>query len=160
MTDRSTGDAAVTGVAKGSLGTGTALDETQEWVIPAELQSAAAEPEAAVEPEPEPAPVAAVAAPAVRSRKPAPRTAPAARGRALAPRTAGIAAVALLALLGGAAIVSSLANRDVPAAAAPAQVQPTTVPTDAPPAEPGGKDKDDGKGKGHGNGNGGGHGND
>jgi eukaryotic-like serine/threonine-protein kinase len=159
MTDRSTGDAAVTGVAKGSLGTGTALDETQEWVIPAELRSAAAEPEAAIEPEPEPAPVAAVAAPAVRSRKPAPGTPPAARGRALAPRTAGIAAVALLALLGGAAVVTSLANRDVPAAGAPAQVQPTTAPTDAPLAEPGGKgkDKDDGKGNGHGNGKGNGN---
>jgi hypothetical protein len=157
MTDRPTGDAAVTGVAKGSLGTGTALDETQEWVIPADLQ-AGPKPAAAPEPTAEPVPVAAVAVPAVTSRKSSPRTRPAGRGRVLAPRTAGIAAVALLALLGGAAIVTSLANRDVPAAGAPAQVQATTAPT----VEPGGKDKDkdDGKGNGHGHGNGGGHGND
>jgi hypothetical protein len=170
MTDRSTGDAAVTGVAKGSLGTGTALDETQEWVIPADLQgpepapavaAAAAEPEAAPAPVADPVPVAAVV-PAVTTRPRSPGSLASGRGRVLAPRTAGIAAVALLALIGGAAIVTSLANRDVPAVAAPAQVQPTTAPTDAQVAEPGGKgkDKDGGKGNGHGNGDGGGHGND
>ena len=159
MDERRTGDAAVTGVARGSLGTGTALDETQEWVIPAELQArsepelasaAAAEPPAA--PVPDPAPVGAVEPRPVGAQPTRRRTSP--RGALGSPRTAGIAAAVLLALIGVTAVVTSVDRTDP---AAPAAEQPSTAPTNAAPVEAAGpkdKDKGGGKGNGHGNGNG------
>jgi hypothetical protein len=78
------GDAAVTGVARGALGTGTALDDTQEWILPDDLP---AEPVAVGAPDAPPAqraradadqvplaepllPVAADPAPAVAAASP------------------------------------------------------------------------------------------
>jgi hypothetical protein len=76
MDERRSGDAAFTGVARGALGTGTALDETQEWVIPEGLQGRAAAPAEQPISRPPVAPVApeptrALAAAAVRP-EPAP----------------------------------------------------------------------------------------
>lgn len=185
MDERRAGDAAVTGVAKGSLGTGTALDETQEWVIPAQLQARpepdlaaaagasdltarehlpAARESAPAAPEPvliSPAPLAAVERPQVIAHPQARQgSAPSPRSTLGSPRTAGIAAAVLLALIGVAAVVTSVDRNDAGAAPqAPAQV--TTAPTDPPPAEAGGNGggdgggkKDKGKGNGQGNGNG------
>src|SRR4051794_19400572 len=106
------GDAAVTGVAQGSLGTGTALDDTQEWIVPDELRSrpmpvssvppAAAEaPIASPAPSSAPDPVIPAAAPVEPARvavRP-PSTARSATSFAATPRAAGIAAAALLALI-------------------------------------------------------------
>ena len=67
----SDGHGAVTGVAKGSLGTGTALDETQEWVVPPELQATAAPAAAPPTSEPaSPSPAAASPSPAAASPSP------------------------------------------------------------------------------------------
>ena len=170
MNERRTGDAAVTGVAKGALGTGTALDETQEWVVPADLQARPEPPAAAAPAEPaatlaRAGPVAAVnARPVVAKplRHQTPAAAPSILG---SPRTAGIAAAVLLALIAVTAVVTSFDDSDAGAApVAPAQV--TTAPTEAPPAEAGGNGgdngggkKDKGKGPGNDNGNGGGRGN-
>ncbi len=154
MNERPTGDAAVTGVAQGALGTGTALDETQEWVIPAELQD-----------RPEPAhgeAAEAVGSGPVVVPPPGRRTPPSTGSTLGSPRTAGIAAAVLLVLIGVTAVVTSFDDSDAGAVpVAPAQV--TTAPTEAPPADAGGNGGDNGGGKkdkdrGHGNGNGNGPG--
>jgi len=196
-------NAAVTGVARGSLGTGTALEETQEWVVPEELRAAPARQDEAMDmhspedgriasvpaaaspmatPVADPAPVASdVAAPASATSRaaaresaavaPAQRAAPRRRasravgGFAATPRAAGIAAVALLALVGVAAVVTSQDQQTPGSVAAPTDLA-TAAPTAVPPADVGGgnggsgnKDKND-KGGGNGKGNGGGNGND
>lgn len=161
MDEQRTGDAAVTGVAKGALGTGTALEETQEWVIPAELQARAEEA-----PPSAPAPAAATASAPVAAAEPRPVVAQAPRRRSAAsagstlgsPRTAGIAAAILLALIGVAALTTSL-DRDEAGTAPQPSPQVTTPPTQAPAVDEadggGGKpDKDKGNGKGNGNGRG------
>jgi hypothetical protein len=146
--------AAVTGVAKGSVGTGTALEDTQEWIVPPELQAAPA-------PDEEKAIPAAVAA--ARRRGPARRRAEnRSRGSfAATPRAAGLAAVVLLALVGVAAVVTSQ-DRTRDAGTAPVD-QATLAPTAAPLADEGGgnggngkdkKDKNEGGGNGKGNGGG------
>jgi hypothetical protein len=176
--------AAVTGVAKGSVGTGTALEDTQEWIVPPEVQAAAApDEEKAI-----PAPVAAAAAASARAAAerpiadgpieadPTPQAVTAVRGRgparrraenrsrgsfAATPRAAGLAAVVLLALVGVAAVVTSQ-DRTPDAGTAPVD-QATLAPTAAPPADEGGgnggngkdkKDKNEGGGNGKGNGGG------
>jgi hypothetical protein len=178
-------NAAVTGVAKGSLGTGTALEDTQEWVIPPELRAAAAPDERGTNPAPvaaaaaasaqaaaerpiadasmqaaEPAPAETVVRPSVRAAR---RIDSRSRGGfAATPRAAGLAAVVLLALVGVAAVVTSQ-DRTVDAGAGSAPVdQATLAPTAAPPADAGGgnggngKDKKDkNEGGGNGKGNGG-----
>jgi hypothetical protein len=163
-------NAAVTGVARGSLGTGTALEETQEWVIPEEVRAAPAPRHEAmgqraaddgqIVPAPVPAAVAALpeAAPRRRTSRPV-------GGFAATPRAAGIAAVALLALVGVAAVLTSQDQQTPGAVAAPTDLA-TSAPTAAPPADAGGgnggngdKGKND-KGGGNGKGNGGGNGND
>lgn len=188
-------NAAVTGVARGSLGTGTALEETQEWVIPEELRAAPApqddalDQRAADDGQIAPVPAASsMAAPALAASgvaAPASPTSPAAAavpaavgqvpeavprrrasrpvgGFAATPRAAGIAAVALLALVGVAAVVTSQGQQSPGAVAAPTDLA-TGAPTAAPPVDAGGgnggngnKDKNDkggGNGKGNGNGN-------
>ena len=182
MEERQAGEAAITGVAKGSLGTDTALEDTQVWVVPAEARAAPApapdpaqarEPMPAVEAAPGATPrrveAALVATPAVVEAapvvKPVHAAAPVARrrrpstGRAFAasPRTAGIAAVVLLALAGVTAVVTSQDRLGAGSDTGPAQV--TAAPTAAPAVDAGGgrgngKDKDkDGKGNGNGKGN-------
>jgi uncharacterized membrane protein YgcG len=182
MDEGRTGDAAVTGVARGALGSGTALDETQEWVIPEGLQAKTTASDAAPEPViPARAPIAGAAAAPVEpvereavtrrpatptvTRHPAPATATSGARFSPGPRTAGIAAAILLALVGVAAVVTTL-ERDDAGAATPAQV-PSAAPTQAPAADDDGdddgdgggkKDNDDGNGGGRGNGNGNGNG--
>lgn len=147
--------AAVTGVARGSLGTGTVLEDTQEWVVPDELRASPAD-EGAMAPAPVPAAAPAPTAPTVRRRV---RSGPIG-GFAATPRAAGLAAVVLLALVGVAAIVTSQDQRIPDAGTVPAQ-DATAAPTDAPPADAAGgggkgengmgpKDKDKG-GNGKGN---------
>ena len=169
MDERRSREAAVTGVAAGSLGTGTALDETQEWEIPPELQASTAQAAhadaEALEPASDQGPQPVAMAPAaplapVRARPVAARRARAAASSGWltpGPRLAGIAAAVLLALVGLTAIVTSN-DRDDAGSAPVAPAQPTIAPTEAPPAEAGGnggkKDKDNGKGNGNGNGNG------
>ena len=178
--------AAVTGVAQGSLGTGTALEDTQEWIIPPELRAAPAPDEGATIPAPvaaaaaasaraaaerpigdapipaaDPVPAETVERPSVRARRTEIRPR---GGFAATPRAAGIAAVVLLALVGVAAVVTSQ-DRTVDAGAGTAPLdQATLAPTAAPPADVGGvnpgngKDKNDkNEGRGNGKGNGGGN---
>ena len=78
---------AVTGVAKGSLGTGTALEDTQEWVIPPELQASPTAQDAELAPAPAAASGAAPLATAATPRA-APQPA-AARGDARAATDVG-----------------------------------------------------------------------
>ena len=157
MRERQTGDAAVTGVAKGSLGTDTALEDTQLWDVPAAAAAPPAiEPAQSVDPSPSLAPVTA-SRPTNRRRIGSPV------GFASSPRAAGLAVVVLLALVGVTAIVTSQDRAGAGSENPPAQA--TSAPTDAPPADGGGergggKDKDkDGKGNGKGHGNGNGNGN-
>jgi uncharacterized membrane protein YgcG len=160
----------VTGVARGSLGTGTALDDTQVYQV-ADLvppaPAAAPKPAPAQRvPRPVPAPVAVtptnlsraepspeVARPVVRRR----RTVAATR----APGFAWIAGTALVAVV-VTAIVSSGLGAGHPGAGlesgAPAAIVPATEAPSAAPSEATGGGGGGG-GNGHGNGNGGGNGN-
>lgn len=151
-----TAEVAITGVAKGALGTGTALEDTQEWVVPEEPRlprrddaaPVAAEPVAGADP---------IRPPARRRPVATPRT-----SFAATPRAAGIAAAALLALIGVAAVVTSRVPTASNAGDVPAVIA-TAAPTAAAPADQGGgngigngddKDKGGSNGRGNGNGNG------
>jgi hypothetical protein len=153
-----------TGVATGSLGTGTAIDDTQVYDAD-ELRIAASEaPIAEVAPPAEledpvpigPAQVAPIAAPPSPQSSAADRVAVPRPARAThttgTPRLAGIAAGALILLIIGAAAVTSLANNRGAFGQAPGQSTEATSPaTDVPAA-------DDGGGAGGGGGGGGGNG--
>jgi len=160
-------NAAVTGVAKGALGTDTALEDTQEWVISPELQApvpqhaaesapAAAAAASSSTPSKQAPTPAALAVPVSGSRPTSRRVDNARGGFAATPRAAGLAAVALLALVGVAAVVTSQDGN--PGAGAAPVDQATIAPTAAPPGDAGsdsggnGNDKKD-KDKGGGNGN-------
>jgi hypothetical protein len=162
----------VTGVAKGSLGTGTALDDTQVYQV-ADLAQPEAVPEpvaAPREPAPQPPPARRAAARAAKAAAPV-ATAPspqrvqpvvrrrrAAIGRTM-PGAAWIAGTALVAVVVTAIVSSGLGaahsgaelESGAPAAIGEASNPPTAAPTEA--AGDGG-----GKGHGHGGGNGNGHG--
>jgi hypothetical protein len=170
MDERRSGDAAFTGVARGALGTGTALDETQEWVIPEGLQGRAAAPAeqpisrpsvAPVAPEPtravataaapEPAPAAgaepaAAAAPVPVEpvdRESVTRRRPgttASGGRFSPGPRAAGLAAVILLALVGVAAAVTSLGRDDPGAGTPAQAPGATAPTTRE-----GDDKDDGK---------------
>ena len=159
----------VTGVARGSLGTGTALDDTQVYqvadLVPPAPAAAPKPARAQRVPTPVPAPVAdtptnlpraepsrEVARPVVRRRRPVAAT--------RAPGFAWIAGTALVAVV-ITAIVSSGLGAGHPGAelesGAPAAIVPTTEGPSAAPSRPSGGGG--GGGNGHGNGNGGGNGN-
>jgi hypothetical protein len=172
-TARPAGDAAVTGVATGYLGTGTALEDTQEWIVPEELRTGKAAAPAAIaratvvppllstpdDPPSGPVPASPVSpsAPVAPAAAPAPTARRRSSGPtsfAATPRAAGIAAAALLALIAVAAVVTSHDAPGTSLGTAPV-VNPTPVPTQAPPADAGGAN---GNGKGNGNGGNGGNG--
>ena len=158
------------GVARGSLGTGTALDDTQEYDVDELRVAARANPPVPVLAPPVPVaapPVAApsVAAPSVAAPSVAPVAVEPTRSRVITrsgvstPKLAAVAAAAILVLVVGAAAVGSLGSNDNGIVVAPGGADVTAAPTDAPPADEGGNGGEGGgNGKGNGNGNGNGNG--
>ena len=166
---------AITGVARGGLGTGTALDDTQVYDVadfatpgpaaaPAAVPAAATAPEPAVrsatpraarrpeQPRPAPAPDRPVAEPVRAVVRERPN-----RHRPRVPQAGLIAATAVVAVIATAIVSSRLG--DGPAAmatSAPEAVAPFGNGETAAPTEASGGGKVDGRGNGKGNGNGGG----
>lgn len=175
-------DEAVTGVARGALGTGTALEETQEWTLPdyEPVRPAPATP-ATLDSALPAAPVAAAPPVAVAPPAHAPAAAPVPAAVGTGHRDSrfgglpGLAALAILVVMGGAIVLAAMTPGDAPggllpgAEATPALTQPAAGDDDdddeddddASAGGDGGGGGTDNKGRGNNNGrgNGGGRGN-